>query len=679
MQERTLSAPDPLAAEPKNMYYRPEIDGLRAFAVLAVIVNHVSKDLLPSGYLGVDMFFVISGYVITRSLHGRPSKDFKDFISGFYARRVKRLVPALIAFVLVISTLVSLFNPAPEEDLRIGITSLFGLSNIALFLASTDYFSQATELNPFTHTWSLGVEEQFYLVFPLLIWLTGFGQGSKNGAKTLLLTLCALTTASLCAFIYLYPLNQPAAYFLAPLRFWEMASGAIVFLILESQTSAARCATNIPPVMILTGIAGIMLLPLSTAVPATVGIVILSAGLIGCLEKESSIRQILTIQSLRYIGLISYSLYLWHWGALALMKITIGVSIYTIPLFAALTLAPAILSYEFIEKKLRRKEWSKSRGTTIALGVSSLAGSAAVVFLLQNSLHKHLFTGSTATTSNSQTAAKMYIGEHSGRKSQSCQNIIGTGISTQDLLARCSTNKPMPTSSSKIIIFTGDSHSGMLMPLSEMLYHNDKAQTADFFNDGCTIPELDIASGRCQNMDDQLISLSKRLKEKAIFVISSNFIGPDNFIRDTISLAKRATSYGSTLIVMLPNPTYPALAKGELVDKQLCKVQWYRPSFALGDLCADGFRINRQESLNNKERQYYKSRLAEFSGVNQKFLVYDPFEDLCIRDTPLDKSCSPYKGGTLLYYDDNHVNIDGAKVLYPRFRKFLIANKLIQQ
>ena len=187
--------------------YRPEIDGLRAFAVVAVIINHFNKDILPGGYLGVDIFFVISGYVITSSLFGRPSKDFKDFISGFYERRIKRLVPALSVFVLITSIAICLFNPSPGLLLRTGITSLFGLSNLYLLKQSTDYFAQSTELNVFTHTWSLGVEEQFYILFPFLIWLSGFGR-NKNGARNLFLGIGALTIASLVVFLYLYQTNH---------------------------------------------------------------------------------------------------------------------------------------------------------------------------------------------------------------------------------------------------------------------------------------------------------------------------------------------------------------------------------------------------------------------------------------------------------------------------------------
>ena len=104
--------------------YRPEIDGLRAFAVIAVIINHFNKEILPNGYLGVDIFFVISGFVITSSLYQRPNKNFKDFISGFYERRIKRLVPALSVFILITSFTICLFKPNPILTLRTGLTSL---------------------------------------------------------------------------------------------------------------------------------------------------------------------------------------------------------------------------------------------------------------------------------------------------------------------------------------------------------------------------------------------------------------------------------------------------------------------------------------------------------------------------------------------------------------------------
>jgi len=337
--------------------YRPEIDGLRAFAVVAVIINHFNKDLLPSGYLGVDIFFVISGYVITSSLAERKSKNFLDFVKGFYERRIKRLVPALVVFVLITSVLNCLFNPDPGTSLKTGITSLFGLSNLFLFKQSTDYFAQSTELNPFTHTWSLGVEEQFYLLFPFFIWFSGFGRQAQNGARNLFLWIGALTVASLTGFIYLYQTNQPAAYFLMPPRFWEMAAGCLVFIGFQKRAKIEQALEQVPPLLVLAAMVGVMLLPVSSAVPATISIVLLSAILIACLKSGTAAFGVFTNRRVVYVGLISYSLYLWHWGVLAVSRLSIGIHWWSIPFQVVIMLLLAFFSYNAVEKPLRLGEW----------------------------------------------------------------------------------------------------------------------------------------------------------------------------------------------------------------------------------------------------------------------------------------------------------------------------------
>ena len=183
-----------------NPFYRPDIDGLRAIAVVAVIINHFDKELIQSGFLGVDIFFVISGFVITSSLAVRKSSNFNEFIISFYQRRLKRLIPALIFFVLITSILISFFISKPFFDLAVGFSSLFGFSNVLLFIQSTDYFATSTLFNPFTHTWSLGVEEQFYLFFPLIIWFTGFSRKFKNSTRNMILVLTPLTIISLFSY-----------------------------------------------------------------------------------------------------------------------------------------------------------------------------------------------------------------------------------------------------------------------------------------------------------------------------------------------------------------------------------------------------------------------------------------------------------------------------------------------
>ena len=130
--------------------YRKEIDGIRAFAVLAVIFYHLNEKALPSGFLGVDMFFVISGYVITSSLMRDKSINFFNFISNFYERRIRRIIPALIFFIVVFGISICFFNPFPGLSLLTGITSLFGVSNYFLIQRASDYFGAPNNLNVFT-------------------------------------------------------------------------------------------------------------------------------------------------------------------------------------------------------------------------------------------------------------------------------------------------------------------------------------------------------------------------------------------------------------------------------------------------------------------------------------------------------------------------------------------------
>ena len=373
--------------------YRPEIDGLRAFAVVAVIINHFNKDILPGGYLGVDIFFVISGYVITSSLHGRSSKDFKDFISGFYERRIKRLVPALSVFVLITSIAICLFNPTPGTSLRTGLTSLFGLSNLYLLRNSTDYFAQSTELNIFTHTWSLGVEEQFYILFPFLIWFSGFGRQTKNGARNLFLAVGALTIASLVAFLYLYPTNQPAAYFLMPSRFWEMAAGCLIFIGFQKRASVEQLLEKVPPLLVMALIVGVMYLPMSLAAASTIAVVALSSILIASLKKQTAAFKIFTNPKVVYIGLISYSLYLWHWGVLSISRWTIGIHWWSIPFQVALMFGLAVASYRWIETPFRRLKIQQRKTVFGFLICSTILTTSGIILLLQCS--KIFYLGNT--------------------------------------------------------------------------------------------------------------------------------------------------------------------------------------------------------------------------------------------------------------------------------------------
>ena len=387
--------------------YRPEIDGLRAFALVSVIINHFNKNLLPGGYLGVDIFFVISGFVITSSLYHRPSKSFKDFITGFYKRRIKRILPVLSVFVFITSIAICLFNPNPTLFLRTGLTSLFGVSNLYLLKQSTDYFAPSTELNVFTHTWSLGVEEQFYLLFPFLVWFSGFGRQTKNGARNLFLILGGLTILSLIGFLYLYTTNQPAAYFLMPTRFWEIATGCLIFILFQKRKSIEEFTGKIPPIFILILIIGVMYLPMAWAIASTVAVVILSAILIVSIKKGTISYVFFANPKIVYIGLISYSLYLWHWGVLSISRWTIGINWWSLPFQITLMLGLAIASTRYIESPLRKSDWFEKRRNLIGSCGGMIFTLSSSLFVLEKPLMGIIYLGNKKPQENSPHILKL--------------------------------------------------------------------------------------------------------------------------------------------------------------------------------------------------------------------------------------------------------------------------------
>lgn len=348
----------------------PYIDGLRAIAILSVLVYHFELGLFPNGFLGVDIFFVISGYVVCRSLVSvaRDSHDFVSYVEHFYRRRIWRLIPAL--FVMVAATLVVaiLFVPPAYLSRHLLFTAagaLTGSANIILALASgANYFDQTTGYNPFLHTWSLGVEEQFYVVLPVLVWLS-----VRRSNFFLLLPLLAVASFGTAAFWSLD--QQSSTFYLLPSRFWELAVGALAFC----HEKRARVWVTGPPAVVagwsglgITLLALAMPVPLASPLPGailptfgTVLVIWYAAPTTGRLAAGSAAWW-LSGRVVVYLGKISYSLYLWHWPVIVLMRWTIG---YTEPghiiLACFLSLTLGVLSYHFIEQFFQKARQSRAR------------------------------------------------------------------------------------------------------------------------------------------------------------------------------------------------------------------------------------------------------------------------------------------------------------------------------
>jgi peptidoglycan/LPS O-acetylase OafA/YrhL len=393
-----------LAREPWSLHvvpiengYRPEVDGLRAIAVSAVIIYHFWNDLLPGGFLGVDMFFVISGYVITTSLARHPHDSIQDLFLGFYSRRIKRLLPALIVCVLSTCLLGALFiDPRTSEyshAMIAGLLSLIGLSNIYFSWQVTDYFGVPALLNLFTHTWSLGVEEQFYLIFPALFWITGNTSRRPGRQQFLLTTLCVLTILSFSSYVWLMQASSSSAYFMMPTRFWELGLGCII-AVAPQISPFGRGSLAPAPWLAAISLVIALLAPADQQVYSTPSIVIGTAFLILTLRSGHPIYRLLTCRSVVLIGLMSYSLYLWHWSVLSISRWTVGVHWWSAPIQLGAILALAALSYVFVERPLRRATWSTSKLATIGRGLAAVICSAAAILVLNTGLDGVLYTGS---------------------------------------------------------------------------------------------------------------------------------------------------------------------------------------------------------------------------------------------------------------------------------------------
>ncbi|WP_210247523.1 acyltransferase, partial [Methylobacterium sp. WL116] len=212
-------------------HYRA-VDGLRAVAVIAVMVFHLREGWLPGGLTGVDVFFVISGFVVTASVAQRQGGSFGDFVLAFYARRIARILPALALTVAVSAIAYALFIPSAwlgDTIAKTGLAAIFGLSNLVL-AAGDDYFSVKAAFNVFTHTWSLGVEEQFYLLFPLIMYFGSKDAGAAGPRDRRVPILLALVAASFAAGALLSATRPTIAFYTLPARFWELGAGMLLCL-----------------------------------------------------------------------------------------------------------------------------------------------------------------------------------------------------------------------------------------------------------------------------------------------------------------------------------------------------------------------------------------------------------------------------------------------------------------
>jgi len=367
------------------MTYRPDIDGLRAVAVLPVLFYHAGIPAFPGGFVGVDIFFVISGYLIC----GMIDADIRQgafSLANFYKRRALRILPALFAMVLATSVLAYVYClPVEFEDYAKSLASAIGSISNIYFAGTAGYFDAPAETKPLLHTWSLGVEEQFYLVAPLLM-LVGW-RVARERARWL---FAAATVLSFAAAIVVSYRNTTFVFYLTPFRAWELGLGALLALgfIPAPASAVARNICGSAGLLLLLGtiLFGSPDLPLLMMTSlAGIG----AALVIASSEREASVAgRLLSLRPFVFVGLISYSLYLWHWPLIVFQR-TDGVLLDRAAGLASklalivIAIYVAWLSWKFIERpfRSRARDWSRVAvfGTAAAAMMASVALCALVL------------------------------------------------------------------------------------------------------------------------------------------------------------------------------------------------------------------------------------------------------------------------------------------------------------
>ncbi len=369
----------PVGSRSEAASFRQDIKGLRGVAILAVVLYHVgTPGLFQGGFAGVDVFFVLSGYLITGLLINEFRSNGRVQLLRFSARRIRRLLPAS-AVVLLATLIMAMLIYSPLELITLGRTSqavAAYVSNMFFGFQATNYLRGESSSNPFLQTWSLAVEEQFYLVWPvtlaLLMW---FGRRWLSARKVVAAGMMVVAAASFALSLVLMSSRQNWAFFAAPPRFWEFALGGLAAMIPVTLIRSRNASTGL-------GVLGFALIgfaivtfnegtnfPGATALVPVVGTALVLIS--GASDGFSLPARLLSGQIIGWFGQISYSWYLWHWPMLVMADLLWPSLGSWKLLVAALSLIPSVMSFHLVEQRVRYSHWLAARtGPTIAGGLA---------------------------------------------------------------------------------------------------------------------------------------------------------------------------------------------------------------------------------------------------------------------------------------------------------------------
>ncbi len=606
--------------------YRSEIDGLRAIAVLSVVLYHAGFGP-RAGFVGVDVFFVISGYLITALLHKEWTLTGRIDLSGFYARRVRRIFPALIVVVIgTITAAIVLLPPYSDqlEVMRSAVSSLLFAANFFFQSTTGGYFDGNSDLLPLMHLWSLGVEEQFYLLWPIALIVL------LRRPKSLTPTVALLSVASLALAEFLVRTDPSAAFYQMPARFWELAMGGLIALRPSGQLRNAQPAAMAGLIGVLAACAiPIPHFPGLGALPAVAGAAVLLYAVHGSRQLGLA-GAWLRSPPMVFFGLISYSLYLWHWPLLAFDRATrIGPSpllVRVLLIVSAVVLA--WLSYRFVERPLRRPDPGTTNQRVVAAGVLASASLAFFVWTLGNFLHQEKLPNDLASRTSRDMPENRVQCNYRGDESLNvfpkpdCNSVPG---------------KPV-----RVAIW-GDSHALAWQPMAWAIARQHGVAATSFTRDACA-PALDYDNGksllearRCREFNALTFNLISGIDTLILSARWPDTLDGGDFRGKFEATVQRLAPRVRKIILLGPTPY--------LHDTALRCIE-------SGNLAACAVGRREFDEVSDASRKWLASIAAQYANV--EYVDLGGF--FCNSDV-----CPVLKDGYALYWDSNHVSSTAAR------------------
>lgn len=624
--------------------YRPDIDGLRALAVLAVIAFHFDKSFLPGGFVGVDIFFVLSGYLITGVICYGIENDSFSFLE-FYRRRIKRILPAYV--IVSTATLFAASFLLIPNDYIFYTTSLAAswvfVSNVFFSMLSWGYFGQRTEEFPLLHTWSLAVEEQFYFVFPLLLLLAyRYFKGH----------VAWVVAGVAVAFLILSQskVDEIKSYFLITTRAHELMIGSLVLFSTRSHPVQHKIVADVLAVAGLSLIAGsLFFIDRNTSFPGVNSLYpcLGTALLIHAGARNNITSSLLCHRVVVFIGLISYSLYLWHWPVLALVRYRgINPSGLTGAAAVVLIFILSVLTWKYIENPARYAKtlnFKKSFAFFYAVPAIIFVSIGGYSYLTDGAPRR--FPDEIRELISSYSFERDLGGACAVKKNE-YRKIEVSHLDGKCVFGANAQNKP------QVMLF-GDSHANHFKPFVEGLVRH-AGMSGVYHVQGTCLPfdlyktgqaKSEFRDATCQKRNADLISLAGNYRYVVLAGFWSNNPRVDSMAADMAAVVQAIIAAGSTPVVFKDNAYYEPdrsqcilrKRRGWISESQDCSIplDFVKQTQGPVDMAIDGIQARYPE-----------------------LLVVDPKRIMCNS-----QECVTYMGNTALYKDGNHINSKAAAML----------------